>query len=284
MIPAFKNGRGYALALAGEGELVPTLYLYDILGVDLFGGIAARQVVDDLQALGAVPSLDVRINSPGGDVFEGVAVYNALARFPGKVTVYVDGLAASIASLIAMAGDKTLVAENAMFMLHRPWTAVAGDAVEMRRQADTLEKAWGAMLATYSRRTGRRPAAIEKSVAAAGGEWWMSAKEAVAEGFADKVEKPAKAAAVFGLHRFRSVPERLAARAVDGDARVSLPTHPRVAEIEPPRVEAQQVDPPDDEMAAEEPDEPTAPPEDDPAIAAAAARRRRIVEALRQTC
>src|SRR5690606_10806318 len=106
----------------------PALYLYDILGLDLFGGIAARQVVDDLRALGEVPALDVRVNSPGGDVFEGIAVYNALARFPAKVTVHVDGIAASIASLIATAGDQTIVSENAMFLVHRPWTVVAGDA------------------------------------------------------------------------------------------------------------------------------------------------------------
>lgn len=269
------NGRGYALALAEESTATPTLYLYDILGGDPFGGIAARQVVDDLRALGEVAALDVRVNSPGGDVFEGIAVYNALVRFPAKVTVHVDGIAASIASLIAMAGDQTLVAENAMFMVHRPWTVVAGDAEVMRQQADTLDKAWGAMLTTYARRTGRRPATIERQVAGAGGEWWMTAEEAVAEGFADGVEKPTKQAAVFGLGRFQKVPARLAARAADDDAApLVLPTLPRVAEIEPPRVERPAVD------AAVEP--PAAGPTPE-ALAAARARRRRIVEVLRTT-
>jgi ATP-dependent protease ClpP protease subunit len=235
------NGRGYALARAQEGaeegSPVPTLYLYDILGVDLFGGIAARQIVEDLRALGDVPALDVRVNSPGGDVFEGIAVYNALARFPAKVTVHIDGLAASAASLVAMAGDRTLIAENAMVMVHRPWTGVLGDAEEFRRQADILDRAWSAMLTTYARRTGRRAATLAQRVTDAGGEWWMTAAEAAAEGFADAVEKPEKAAQVFGLHRFKKVPAQLAASAVT-DVPVPQPGVPRVAEIAAPRIES----------------------------------------------
>lgn len=227
--------RGYALAASEDAAPAATLYLYDILGVDYFGGIPARQVVDDLAALGPVESLDVRINSPGGDVFEGSAIYNALARFPAKVTVHIDGLAASAASLVAMAGDRTLIAENAMVMVHRPWTGVVGDAEEFRRQAETLDKAWSAMLTTYARRTGRRAATIAKRVTDAGGEWWMTAEEAAAEGFADAVEKPEKQAQVFGLHRFKRVPARLAASAAT-DAPQPPAGAPRVAEIAAPRV------------------------------------------------
>jgi ATP-dependent protease ClpP protease subunit len=232
-----KDGKGYALAKAEEGAPTPTLYLYDILGMDLFGGIPARQVVDDLAALGPVEALDVRINSPGGDVFEGIAVYNALARFPAKVTAHVDGIAASAASLVAMAGDKTLIAENAMVMVHRPWTGVMGDAEEFRRQADVLDRAWSAMLTTYARRTGRRAATLAQRVTDAGGEWWMTAEEATSEGFADAVEKPEKAAQVFGLHRFKKVPPRLAASAAEQAPSPSLAV-PHVAEIEAPRVVA----------------------------------------------
>ena len=189
--------------------------LYDVLGMDMFGGIAARQIVDDLNALGPIEALDVRVNSSGGDVFEGIAVYNALKRFPAKVTVHIGGIAASIASLIAMAGDKTLISENAMVMVHRPWTAVMGDAEEMRRVAETLDKAWSATLTTYQRRTGRRAATVAQRVTNAGGEWWMTAAEAVAEGFADEVVKAEKQAQVFGLHRFRKVPAQLAASGAD---------------------------------------------------------------------
>ena len=204
--PPQAPSRGYVLAKAEDAAPTPTLYLYDVLGVDLFGGIPAKQVVDDLAALGPVDALDVRINSPGGDVFDGIAIYNALARFPANVTVHIDGLAASAASLVAMAGDKTLIAENAMVMVHRPYTVALGDAEEFRRQADTLDRAWSAMLTTYARRTGRRAATIAQRVTDAGGEWWMTAEEAAAEGFADAVETPERQAQVFGLHRFQKVP------------------------------------------------------------------------------
>jgi ATP-dependent protease ClpP protease subunit len=268
MTNPLKCGRGYALAVAAEDAApadadapppMPTLYLYDILGVDFFGGIPARQVVEDLKALGDVPELAVRINSPGGDIFEAIAIYNALARFPAKVTVHVDGVAASAATLVAMAGDKVLVAENAMFMVHRPWTGVMGDAPEMRRQADVLDKAWSAMLATYARRTGRRAATFEQKVADAGGEWWMTAAEAVAEGFADAVEKPAKDAQVFGLARYRKVPAQLAAASQDAVPPTPV-VAPHVAEIAAPRV----VRP----LATQD-------------CAAAAAARRRVVDVLR---
>ena len=278
MTTALKDGkepqtpaRGYMLSQAGEGQPTPTLYLYDILGVDMLGGIAARQVVDDLHALGQVPSLDVRLNSPGGDVFEGIAVYNALVRFPAKVTVHVDGLAASIASLVAMAGDRTLVAENAMLMLHRPWSIVAGDAEEMRRQADALDKAWSAMLTTYARRTGRRAATVAQRVADAGGEWWLTAEEAVAEGFADATEKAEKETAVFGLERFRKVPACFAAQAKEA-ASVALPPVPRTAEIASPRVEK-----PVAEAAAPAPEVKETPKASGPSVAA----RRRILDVAR---
>jgi hypothetical protein len=130
---------------------------------------------------------------------------------------------------------------------------VLGDAPEMRRQADVLDKAWSAMLTTYARRTGRRAATFEQRVADAGGEWWMTAAEAVSEGFADAVEVPEKEAQVFGLARYRKVPARLAAASKDA-AEIELPAAPHVAEIAPPRV--------------------TRPPLEDERVAAAAARRR----------
>ncbi len=270
MTSAIQDGKGYALAQASKDQPTPVLHLYDIFGEDFLGGIAARRVVEDLRALGETPKLDVRLNSSGGDVFEGIAVYNALARFPGKVTVHVDGLAASIASLVALAGDRTLVADNAMLMVHRPWTAMMGDAEELRRQAETLDKAWSAMLSTYASRTGRRAATLAQRIADQGGEWWMTAEEAVAEGFADGTEKAEKQAAVFGLERFRKVPARLAAEAEDA-ARVVVPALPRSAEIAPPRVERKAAD---EDVSASEVAEQTR------AVGPPHAARRRILEVL----
>ena len=116
MTTEFPNGRGYALAAAAEGAAAPTLYLYDALGADAFGGAVAGQVVDDLAAFGPLEAIDVCVNSAGDDVFEGIDVYDALKRFPAKVTVHIIEIAASIASLIAPAGDRTVISENAAVM------------------------------------------------------------------------------------------------------------------------------------------------------------------------
>ncbi len=233
------NGRGFSL-VRGEGEAAASasMYVYDLIGVDPWtgGGISAKKVIDDLAALAGVTALDVRVNSPGGDVFEGIAIYNSLTRFAGDVTVHVDGLAASAASIVAMAGGRTLVAENAMMMIHRPWTTCSGDAADMKHTAATLEKAWTGLLATYARRTGRRAATFEQRVADAGGEWWLTAEEAVAEGLADGVETPpGQGVKAFGLSRFQRVPERLAASA-EKDAAAPRHAAPSVLEIATPRV------------------------------------------------
>lgn len=250
MIPGLKNGRGYAIHTVraavpagadGEhedldaGPATTMLFLYDAIGMDPWtgGGITAQRVLADLALLADAESIDVRINSPGGDVFEGTAIYNALKRFPGKVNVHVDALAASAATLIAMSGDRISIAENAMFMVHRPWTFAMGDGPTMRRVAELLDKSWTAMLATYQRRTGRRAASIEKGVEDAGGEWWMTAAEAVAARFADDVAAPQKDARAFGTRLFSRTPAHLAAGGEDvlprwAPAEFMLPEEPRV--------------------------------------------------------
>lgn len=221
----------------GEGDTKSAeLVVYDTIGLDPWsgGGITAKAVTDALAALGDVERLDVRVNSPGGEVSEGTAIYNALARFPGRVAVHVDGLAASIATLVAMAGDEIHTAENAMWMVHQPWTIALGNADDMRRMAGTLDKFWSAMLSTYARRTGRRAETVTSKVDKAGGEWWMTAEEAVAEGFSDDVTAPSDAQA-FGLARFRRVPERLAAAA--GPSPEPPPrAAPELLEVAAPRV------------------------------------------------
>lgn len=219
--------------LAAADGAPPTIYLYsEVLPAgmaEFFGGVSAKKVIADLKAAEGAPEIAVRINSPGGDVFEGVAIFNALARFPGKVVVHVDGLSASIASLIMLGGTEIRIAENAMVMVHRPWSYLAGDAAAHRHLAEALDKGWSAMLKTYQGRTGKRAATIEKAINDGGGEWWMTADEAVAAGLADKTEKSAGKAAVYGLGRFQRVPERLAASA-EKDAPPASPA-PAVLEV-----------------------------------------------------
>lgn len=242
------------------------LLIYDAIGFDPWngGGITARAVVEGLASLDGVAELHVRINSPGGDVVEGVAIYNALSRFSGRVIVHGDGLVASIATVIAMAGDEVRTSESSIWMVHHPLTFAAGDAPEMRRIADVLDKYWSAILATYARRTGRKSATLAARVMKADGrEWWMSAEEAVAEGFADRVTKAEKNPQALNLASFPRVPERFAA-AASATPDATRPTAPRAA---PALVELAE---PRHTAAIAEPDED-----------AEQLRRRRCVEVLR---
>jgi ATP-dependent Clp protease protease subunit len=188
-------------AQASGAEIV----IYDEIGAF---GVPAKAFLDELKALGPVADLTVRINSPGGSVFDGVAIYNALKRHNARVTVWIDGIAASIASVIAMAGDEVVMPENAMLMLHDPSALVLGTASDMRGMAEALDKMKAGMVAAYRDKSGRDDAGIEALMAA---ETWLSAGEAVDLGLADRVEQPVRMAAHFDLSRFRNTPPQLAA-------------------------------------------------------------------------
>lgn len=184
------------------------VFIYDQIGEDLFGGIGAITIIDQLKALGN-RALNVRINSPGGDVFQGVAIYNALARHPGEVTTHVDGIAASIASIIAMAGKRIVMAENSMMMIHEPWSYAAGRASDFRKQAEVLDQIQETLVTTYATRTGMARDDIGKLMV---DETWMTAAEAVEMKFADESVAGVKAAACFDLKSFgyAKAPESLA--------------------------------------------------------------------------
>lgn len=128
-------------------------------------------------------ALTVRINSPGGDVSAGVAMYNMLNEHEGEVTVKVDGIAASIASLIAMAGDKIVMLPGSMMMVHKPWTIAAGNSDDMTQVVEMLEKTGESMIPIYAARTGLSKERIEDLLKA---ETWMTASDAVELGFADE--------------------------------------------------------------------------------------------------
>jgi ATP-dependent Clp protease, protease subunit len=181
------------------------IVIYDEIGAF---GILAKAFLDELKALGPVAELTVRINSPGGSVFDGVAIYNALKRHDAAITVWVDGIAASIASVIAMTGDEVVMPENAMLMLHDPSALVIGTATDMRGMAAALDRMKAGMVAAYRDKSGRDNAEVEALMAA---ETWLSAQEAVDLGLADRVEQPVRMAAHFDLSRFRNTPPQLAA-------------------------------------------------------------------------
>lgn len=198
--------------IVARGNKSADLYLYDDIGDGWFGGITAKQVIKDLAALGAVDTLNVRINSVGGSVFEGLAIYNALARNPAKVIVHVDALAASIASIIAMSGAEIRIADNAHMMIHNAMGIMMGTADEMRGYADTLDQINGSLVATYVKRTGQPE---EQVRAWMDDETWLTAAQCVEYGFADSVADEMKMAASGDLSRFHKVPKQLKAAAIE---------------------------------------------------------------------
>jgi ATP-dependent protease ClpP protease subunit len=174
--------------------------------------VTAAKFVRDLQNIDA-SEINLRINSVGGSVFDALAIHNALARHPATVNVHVDGIALSAASLISMAGDTVSMAENALMMIHAPWTIAMGDANAMRDVADMLDKMSEALAKNYARKSGKKDADM-LAMLKDGEDHWFTAEEAVAEGFADQVSAPIEAKAEFDLSRFRSVPAAAAAYAM----------------------------------------------------------------------
>lgn len=191
----------------GVGEIV----LYGDIGYD----VTAKDFAAELKSLGNVKSIDLRINSFGGDVFDGVAIYSRLMDSGADVTVHVDGIAASAASVIAMAGKKIRITEAGTMMIHDAWAMGVGNAKEMRKLADRLEAVSAQMAGVYERRTGQEMASIRGWMA---DEREFTGAEAVEFGFATETFAGERMAAKFDpeRHHFRktpvaAMPERMAA-------------------------------------------------------------------------
>lgn len=148
--------------------------------------ITPKDLKAELDKIGPGTDLNIYINSPGGEVFAGQAIYSMLSRFKGKKTVYIDGLAASIASVIAMVGDKVVIPKNAMMMIHKPWNWVIGNADELRKAADDIDKAEETANSVYQDKTKLSHDEIAEIMRA---ETWLTAEEAVEKGFADEIEQ-----------------------------------------------------------------------------------------------
>ena len=170
-----------------KGESEAEISIYDSIGGY---DINAKQFAEDLKAL-EVDTIHLRINSPGGSVIDGNAIFNALQRHSAKVITHIDGLAASMASVIAMAGDEVRMADNALLMIHNPWTVSMGDADDLRADADLLDKMRDSILASY----GRSQYSAEELADLMDAETWMTAQEALDAGFIDEIETGLRAAA-----------------------------------------------------------------------------------------
>lgn len=176
--------------------------LYDEIG---FWGVTAKGFRSRLRE--AEGDITLRINSPGGDVFDGIAIYNDLLAYPGKVRVEVTGLAASIASIIAMAGDEVVMAENAFIMIHNAWTIAMGNRHDFGDVAGVLTKIDDALARTYAAQSKAGIRDIKKMM---DDETWMTAKEAVEHGFASSVSgHEGTAKAQFDLSVYANTPRAL---------------------------------------------------------------------------
>lgn len=186
------------------------ILVFGSIGEDRFGdGTTARQFDQDLKALGELREILVRINSPGGALFDGVTIYNALKAHRARIVVQVEGLAASAASVIAMAGDVIRMAAGTQLMIHSPWSLSIGDAADHRKTADTLDQCEQGMIDIYTKRSGLSREKVKEMLDQ---ETWFSAQSAIDHGFADELvstEESEDAAARVPpdyLKNFRNVP------------------------------------------------------------------------------
>lgn len=211
---AAKNKRhGFELK-AQASEETAELWIYDQIGEDFFGeGTTAKSIAAEIAELDA-ERLDVHINSPGGSVFDGQAIYNAVRRYPGTVTSYIDGIAASIASVIAEAGEHVVMASNALFMIHDPFGLAIGSADVHRRMADSLDKCAETIAGVYQAKSGLEREAIIEAMHA---ETWYTAEAAKEAGFVDEIDNPVpmEALAGFDLDAYHNVPKELAEASAD---------------------------------------------------------------------
>ena len=199
-----KSNSWFRMQASADNEA--DIYIYDEIG---YWGVTARQFVNDLKALGDVTHINLHINSPGGDVFDGISIFNALKFHGAAITVHIDGLAASMASVIAMVGNPVIMPENTMMMIHKPWGFSGGDANDMRDYADLLDKVESVLIPAYAEKTGK---STEEIAAMLEDETWMDGKKCLELGFADQVTTSLQAMACIQSKRiedFEKMPKSI---------------------------------------------------------------------------
>ena len=211
--PAPQSKHWYSLKASGEAEARSIeVYVYGEIGT---WGITANQFVRDLAAIDdGVSPIVVAFNSVGGDLFDGLAIHNALSRLGERCTGRVDALAASAASVAVCGAHKVVIASNAMLMIHNPWTYAAGDAEDLRKVATALDQAMEAIIAAYKAKAPNIDEVELRRMVNA--ETWLTASEAVALGLADSVGEGVTVKACLGqggaLQRYQHAPQALLAQ------------------------------------------------------------------------
>lgn len=188
----------YAIKAADDNG-VAEIRIYDVIGWPF---VEADAFLADLSRLQA-DTIKIKINSPGGDVFEGTTIYNALADHRARIITSVEGLAASMASIIALAGDERHIYRNAQYMIHNPWTIAAGDYNDFLKEAELLKSIGSQMAETYAEKTGKKQADIQSWMDT---ETWFTGEKAVEQGFMTKALTAGSASARFDLSMFAHAP------------------------------------------------------------------------------
>lgn len=198
--------------IKNKANATASIAIHDEIGM---WGVSAKQFIDDVKALGEVNTIYLSIHSPGGSVFDGLAIYNILAYHPAKIYAKVEGIAASAASFILMAADDIAMPEDSFLMIHNTWGGAVGGAEDLRDMADLLDKLQVQIANIYQKRTGLAVQEILDMMAA---ETWMNAAEAHKLGFADQVTDSLGIAAKAGEFNkyFREPPVKAAPDAIDG--------------------------------------------------------------------
>jgi ATP-dependent Clp endopeptidase proteolytic subunit ClpP len=241
--------RWYAIQPSDNGEAPGSveISIYDEIG---FGGVTAKDFLAEVKRYKG-QHIHLRINSVGGSVIEGAAIYNSLRRHKGGLTVHVDGLAASMASVIAMAGEEVYIADNAMLMVHNPWSMTMGDADDLRKEADVLDKLKATLVNAYVRKTGME---TEDIAAMMDEETWLNATQSVAMGFADEIEDGIEAAAsvtpASARARFDTFTNSMARKPAQIKAEEAAPAEV-VAPVAAPVIDVPPVDTSEEVMTAE---------------------------------
>lgn len=188
------------------------IFIYSDIGYDWWEGKSTAQLfAEELKNLGDVSSIDLHINSNGGDVFDGQAIHTLIKNHKGFVTAYIDGLAASIATVIAMGADKVIMPKNAMMMIHNAWTGLYGNANDLRKMADDLDHINDTIVHTYLAKVKDKTdeATIRDLM---NKESWLNAEECLSLGLCDEVSEPVKMAACLTkeqAHKFKNAPKEL---------------------------------------------------------------------------
>ena len=179
-------------------DAVAEVYIFNEIGAY---GITAQDFISEMKEYKDTP-VNLRINCIGGDVFDGMAMYNIIKKREAKTTAYIEGIAASMGSVIALAADEVVMAENSLFMIHNAWGGAMGEAEDMRKTASVLEKISGEIASIYKRKT---RLSLDRITDMMDEETWLNAEEAYELGFIDSISDSIKVAAKYDVSKFKNI-------------------------------------------------------------------------------